>query len=224
MEPERVPKSFGCLPHRNLKLSLSKSESKSNSNSNSPRTPRSPSVTSQRKSSNGIRLKSNSNSSSPRTPRSPSVTSRKSSNSIRSKEDEYQKVFRRFDFDHDGKISAFELRAYFGSIGEYMSHEEAQAVISDLDTDGDNLIDFQDFLRLMKKEGDQDDDEDLKAAFEMFEFQKGSGRITAKSLQKVLSRLGDTKSYDDCVAMIEVYDTDGKGELDFQQFQQMMMA
>lgn len=195
MEPERVPKSFGCLPHRNLRLSLSRSRSRSSSSSFS----------------------------SPRTPKSPSVTLRKSSNnSTRSREDEYREVFRRFDSDNDGKISALELRAYFGSIGEYMSHENAQAVITDLDTDGDNLIDFQDFLRLMTKEGAED--EDLKAAFETFEFQKGSGIITPKSLQKVLSRLGDEKSYDECVAMIQVYDTDGKGELHFHEFQQMMTA
>ncbi|XP_027078132.1 probable calcium-binding protein CML41 [Coffea arabica] len=195
MEPERVPKSFGCLPHRNLKLSLSRSRSKSASSSTS----------------------------SPRTPKSPSVTPRKStSSSTQSKEDEYREVFRRFDNDNDGRISAVELRAYFGSVGEYMSHEDAETVIRDADTDGDSLIDFQDFLRLMKKEGSED--EDLKAAFEMFEFQKGSGRITPKSLQKVLSRLGDAKSYDECVEMIEVHDTDGKGELHFQEFQQMMMA
>ncbi|KAL3526699.1 hypothetical protein ACH5RR_011355 [Cinchona calisaya] len=195
MEPERVPKSFGCLPHRNLKLSLSRSRSKSNSCSSSPRTPKSS---------------------------SPSITPRKSSS--RSKEDDqYREVFCRFDNDNDGKISALELRAYFGSIGEYMSHEDAQAMITYLDTDGDNLIDFHDFLSMMKKDNG-DHGQDLKAAFEMFEFQKGSGRITPKSLQKVLSRLGDTKSYDECAAMIDFFDTDGKGELHFHEFQQMMTA
>ncbi|KAA8547304.1 hypothetical protein F0562_003832 [Nyssa sinensis] len=159
------------------------------------------------------RSKSSSNLSSPRSPLSP-VTPK-----IISREDEFREVFRRFDGDNDGKISAVELRAYFASIGEYMSHEEAQGVIDDLDMDGDNLINFQDFLRLMKQEGQ---DEDLKAAFEMFEFEKGSGRITPRSLQRVLSRLGDSKSYDECVAMIQVYDTDGNGALDFHEFHQMM--
>uniref|UniRef100_A0A5B6YYQ6 EF-hand domain-containing protein n=1 Tax=Davidia involucrata TaxID=16924 RepID=A0A5B6YYQ6_DAVIN len=185
MEPARVPKSFGCFPHKGLKLGgLQRLGSKSTSTASSPRSPLSP------------------------------VTPKSSS-----REDELRQVFRRFDGDSDGKISALELRAYFASIGEYMSHEEAQGVIDELDMDGDNSIDFQDFLRLMKMEGE---DDDLKAAFEMFEFQKGSGRITPKSLQRVLSRLGDSKSYDDCVAMIQVYDTDGSGELDFHEFHQMM--
>ncbi|CAL5367181.1 unnamed protein product [Camellia sinensis] len=185
MEPERVPKSFGCFPHKKgLKLSLHRLRSKSSSNLSSPRTPRSP-IT-------------------------PKTTTR---------EDELREVFRHFDGDNDGKISAVELRAYFASIGEYMSHEEAQGVIGELDGDGDNLIDFSDFMRLMKKEGE---DEDLKAAFEMFEFEKGSGRITPKSLQRVLSRLGDVKSDNECEAMIRVFDTDGNGVLDFHEFNQMM--
>nr|QHQ96733.1 calmodulin-like protein 41a [Vitis amurensis] len=136
------------------------------------------------------------------------------------KEDELKQVFRHFDSDGDGKISALELRAYFGSIQEYMSHEEAQAAINDLDTDGDNLLDFQDFVKLMQREdGNQ---EDLKRAFEMFELEKGSGCITPKGLQRMFNRLGDEKSYDECVAMIQVFDIDGNGVLDFQEFHQMM--
>ncbi|KAK2998573.1 hypothetical protein RJ639_023311 [Escallonia herrerae] len=137
------------------------------------------------------------------------------------REDELKEVFRRFDGDNDGKISAVELRAYFASIGEYMSHQEAQLVINDLDTDGDNLIDLDDFMRLMTKEGEE---EDLKAAFEMFEFEKGSGRINPASLQRVLSKLGDSRSHDECAAMIQIYDVDGTGELGFDEFHHMMMA
>ncbi|KAL6993638.1 hypothetical protein U1Q18_011750 [Sarracenia purpurea var. burkii] len=142
---------------------------------------------------------------------------------VNSREDELREVFRRFDGNKDGKISAAELRAYFASVGEYMSHEEAQGVIEDLDTDGDNLIDFGDFLRFMKMEGaGEEEEDDVKAAFEVFEFEKGSGRITPKSLQRVLSRLGDVKSHDECAAMIQVFDTDGDGELDFHEFNRMM--
>ena len=139
----------------------------------------------------------------------------------RAREDELKEVFRHFDSDGDGRISALELRAYFRSIGEYMSHEEAQSAINDLDADQDNMLDFQDFLRLMKREAN-DYDDDLKTAFEMFEMEKGSGYITPKGLQRMLHRLGDTKSYDDCVAMIHVFDIDGNGVLDFHEFNQMM--
>ncbi|GKU94607.1 hypothetical protein SLEP1_g8072 [Rubroshorea leprosula] len=136
------------------------------------------------------------------------------------REDELKEVFRRFDSDGDGKISALELRAFFASVGEYMSHEDAQGVIEELDTDGDDMLDFDDFLRLMKRESNNE--EDLKKAFEMFELEKGDGCITPRGLQRMLQRLGDPKSYDECVAMIQVYDTDGNGVLDFHEFNQMM--
>jgi len=134
------------------------------------------------------------------------------------REQELQEVFCRFDTDGDGKISALELRAYFASVGEYMSQEDAQSVIEELDTDGDLLIDFSDFLKLMKTDGD----DDLRRAFEMFEDEKGSGSITPRGLQTMLRRLGDAKSYEECENMIRVYDTDGNGVLDFQEFNQMM--
>ncbi|XVE82688.1 hypothetical protein DITRI_Ditri16bG0026100 [Diplodiscus trichospermus] len=162
--------------------------------------------------------KSSSTLSSPRT--SSPASPRRPPERTKKEESELKEVFRYFDGDGDGKISAFELRAYFGSIGEYMSHEDAQAVINDLDSDGDSMLDYQDFLKLMKREGAGDDD--LKKAFEMFELEKGSGCITPKGLQRMLIRLGDAKSYDECVAMIQVYDIDGNGVLDFHEFHQMM--
>ncbi|KAK4584385.1 hypothetical protein RGQ29_022208 [Quercus rubra] len=193
MAPDRDQKASKWFANKSVRLSLDCRGAKSVSTLDSVRSPRSPM-------------------SSSRTPK------------LTSKEDELKEVFRYFDGDGDGKISALELRAYFGSIGEYMSHEEAQGVIADLDSDGDNLLDLEDFLKLMKREtgGEKGDDQDLKKAFEMFEMEKGSGRITPTSLQRMLHRLGDPKSFDECAAMIRVYDIDGNGVLDFNEFHQMM--
>ncbi|XP_052197037.1 probable calcium-binding protein CML41 [Diospyros lotus] len=201
-----APKSFGCFPLKGarggLKLSLQRLRSKSSSTGS--RSSRSPPPT--------------------RAPTSPSPSIRPHIMPTAREDDEFRQVFGYFDSDDDGKISAVELRAYFGSIGQYMSHEEAQVVINDFDSDGDGLIDMEDFLRLMKRDvkGDDNYKDDLKAAFQMFELHKGSGRITPKSLQRALSRLGEVNSYDECKAMIQVFDTDGNGELDFHEFHRMM--
>ncbi|XVF61956.1 hypothetical protein PTKIN_Ptkin08bG0176900 [Pterospermum kingtungense] len=188
METAKLSKASKWFSKKSLRLSLHRRRSKSSSTLISP-----------------------ASSSSPTSPPTPKRTRR-------ADDDEMKQVFGYFDGDGDGKISALELRAYFGSIGEYMSHEDAQGVINDLDSDGDSMLDYQDFLKLMKR----DDDGDLKKAFEMFELEKGSGCITPKGLQKMLNRLGDAKSYDECVAMIQVYDIDGNGVLDFHEFHQMM--
>ncbi|KAK6793616.1 hypothetical protein RDI58_007069 [Solanum bulbocastanum] len=125
---------------------------------------------------------SNSSQSSPRTPKSSNISRRNSS-----REDEFREVFRHFDTDNDGKISAFELRAYFGSVGEHMSHEDAQEIVDELDTDGDNFINFEDFKKLlMQKEGSSEEDESLKSAFEMYELEKAekAGEIIRQGIYK----------------------------------------
>lgn len=156
--------------------------------------------------------------------------SRSSCSPSSSRQDELRGVFAHFDADGDGKISATELWAYFRSVGETLSLSEAQVVIEDHDADRDGLIDFDDFLKLMKMEesgqsgggGGDDEEGDLRRAFEMFEHEKGSGCITPKGLQMMLRRLGQSRSFDDCAAMIRVYDIDGNGVLDFHEFHQMM--
>ncbi|KAG9440877.1 hypothetical protein H6P81_021042 [Aristolochia fimbriata] len=150
-----------------------------------------------------------------------------------------RQAFRCFDGDGDGKISGHELRDFFASRGEAVSLDSVEAVISELDSDADGLLDYNDFQRLVlvgstgdrSRSGDDNIDEeqsqkkkeDLKDAFEMYELEKGSGCITPKSLQRVLSQvLGDDKSFEECKAMIRPYDLDGNGVIDFNEFCHMM--
>lgn len=140
-------------------------------------------------------------------------------------DDELRRVFSHFDVDGDGKISAFELRDHFGSVGEYISHEAAQEAINEVDSDADGSLGFEDFLGLMTRrdlDGNGDGGGELKTAFEMFEVEKGSGCITPKGLQKMLAKLGESRTYGECEAMIRFYDIDGNGVLDFHEFRQMM--
>ncbi|XVF63932.1 hypothetical protein PTKIN_Ptkin09bG0126200 [Pterospermum kingtungense] len=164
-----------------------------------------------------LRSKSKSSSSLPPSPTVPAPTLLNNT-----REEELQQVFRRFDSDGDGKISGEELSAYFTSIGDNVSREEAQRVIRDFDNNGDNLLEFKEFVKLM--EGDNEGDDDIKRAFEMYQVDKGCGCISPVGLQQMLNRLGDLKSYEECAAMIRVFDLDGNGVLDFHEFQQMMSS
>ncbi|KAL2346349.1 hypothetical protein Fmac_000349 [Flemingia macrophylla] len=130
-------------------------------------------------------------------------------------------VLDHLDADKDGKISSTELIDYFTSVGESVSPRVTERVVNEFDSDGDQLLDLGDFVKLMKQEEIHMEDV-LRSAFHMFEAHKGCGRITPQGLQQMLRQLGDVKSHDDCVAMIQPFDLDGNGFLDFHEFQQMM--
>lgn len=135
---------------------------------------------------------------------------------------ELREIFRHFDRDMDGRISGAELREFFASMGD-----DGGSLPLGLKEDGggDHLmtLGFDDFVRIVEsKGGEEEEREDLRRAFEAFEAVKGSGRITPRGLQRVLSQLGDEPSVAECEAMIRAYDDDGDGELDFHDFHRMM--
>ncbi|XP_061370695.1 probable calcium-binding protein CML41 [Gastrolobium bilobum] len=139
-------------------------------------------------------------------------------------DDKLKDVFDHLDVDRDGKISSKELMDYFASVGESVNHKVAKSVINEFDSDGDELLDFGDFVRLMKQEDNGELEDILRSAFEMFEVEKGCGCITPKGLQQMLRQLGDVKSHDECAVMIRAFDLDGNGFLDFHEFQLMMSS
>ncbi|KAI0529527.1 hypothetical protein KFK09_002079 [Dendrobium nobile] len=142
----------------------------------------------------------------------------------------FQEVFSRLDSDGDGRISIEELRSFLGWTGDHVLPDEVATVVSDIDVDDDGFIDYCSFVRLVDgghrrgegREGERDYEEDIRRAFEMFKGEEGEGSITPRGLQRVLGRLGDEKSEEDCAAMIRVYDLDGNGVLDYHEFHRMM--
>ncbi|WVZ68711.1 hypothetical protein U9M48_017618 [Paspalum notatum var. saurae] len=136
---------------------------------------------------------------------------------------ELREIFRHFDRDMDGRISGRELREFFASMGDGgLALGQGLGGLED-GTGSDLMLGFDDFVRIVEsKGGEEEEREDLRRAFEAFEAVKGSGRITPRGLQRVLSQLGDEPSVAECEAMIRAYDDDGDGELDFHDFHRMM--
>ncbi|CAI8612148.1 unnamed protein product [Vicia faba] len=136
---------------------------------------------------------------------------------------QYERVFNRFDENGDGKISPAELRQCVEEIGgEKLSTEDAEAAMANLDSDGDGLLGFDDFLKFVDGVKEEDKVNDLKEAFKLYDVD-GSGCITPRSLEKMLSKLGDSRSLDECQLMISKFDLDGDGKISFEEFKVMML-
>ncbi|KAL4363943.1 hypothetical protein GQ457_04G015140 [Hibiscus cannabinus] len=137
--------------------------------------------------------------------------------------EEYERVLTYFDKDGDGKISASELSHRLGQMGGKLLLNEAAVAVEALDSNGDGLLDLQDLINLMEEDnGEEDKLRDLRDAFGMYD-EDGCGFITPKGLKKMLSKLGESKSIDECKLMIKHFDINGDGVLSFEEFRVMMM-
>ena len=73
-----------------------------------------------------------------------------------------------------------------------------------------------------RQKGEEEEERELRKAFGMYEME-GEGCITASSLKRMLSRLGESRELEECQAMIRRFDLDGDGVLSFDEFKVMMM-
>ncbi|MCD9642670.1 hypothetical protein HAX54_029577 [Datura stramonium] len=131
---------------------------------------------------------------------------------------ELERVFTYFDENGDGKVSSADLRRCVKAVGGELTEEEAEMAVRLSDSDGDGLLGLEDFTKIM--EGMEEESE-LFGAFGMYEEKEG-GYITPKSLKRMLSRLGESTSIDNCKVMIKRFDINGDGVLSFHEFKIMM--
>ncbi|KAK1404766.1 putative calcium-binding protein CML19 [Heracleum sosnowskyi] len=132
-----------------------------------------------------------------------------------------QRVFNYFDEDEDGKITASELRTCMTAVGgREMTLAEAEMAVETADSDGDGMLGLDDFSKLLETSCGTEEEE-LREAFGLYAAE-GTSSITAKSLKRMLSRLGQSTSVDNCRAMIRKFDLNGDGVLNFDEFRVMM--
>ncbi|KAG6528555.1 hypothetical protein ZIOFF_010733 [Zingiber officinale] len=64
-------------------------------------------------------------------------------------EDELKEAFKLFDKDNNGLISPNELMSVICNLGKEVEYDEVEAMIKEVDLDGDVHVDFREFSRVM---------------------------------------------------------------------------
>ena len=142
------------------------------------------------------------------------------------------RIFEKLDKNGDGLVSLEELNWLLEKIGvQIISLEELESIVGKSSLDLNEFLSFHDSISKQNnscsnevvEEEEANEESDLVKAFKVFDL-NGDGFISCDELQNVLSRLGlwDENSGRDCRSMIHVYDTNLDGQLDFEEFKNMM--
>ncbi|KAG2499977.1 hypothetical protein HYH03_002262 [Edaphochlamys debaryana] len=136
---------------------------------------------------------------------------------------EYREAFSLFDKDGNEKITTKELGIVMRSLGQNPTEKELQAMIREVDTDGNGTVDFNEFCKLMENRQlqTQDQEEMLREAFKMFD-RDGNGQINASELRHVMTNLGEALTDEEVDAMIREADVDADGSVNYEEFVRMM--
>ena len=89
--------------------------------------------------------------------------------------------------DGSGTISTKELLPVMRSMGQNPTEDEVLNLVIEYDVNGDGTIDFDEFLEMMRKQAEQQDNSaELREAFKIFD-RDGNGYIDAAELKKVFA-------------------------------------
>ncbi|XP_029654828.1 caltractin-like [Octopus sinensis] len=129
---------------------------------------------------------------------------------------EIREAFDLFDSEGSGTIDAKELK--MRALGFEPTKEEMRKLISEIEKDSSDRIDFEGFLSVMtKKMVERDPREEILKAFKLFDDDE-TGKISFKNLKRVARELGENLTDEELQEMIDEADKDGDGEVNEDEF------
>ena len=135
-------------------------------------------------------------------------------------EEEIQKIkaiFESIDIDNDGKLSLEEMKKAV-SLSDGMKPEYIEQIFKSIDTDNSGNIEYTEFISASIEKSIYLNKEKLKDAFKLFDIDN-SGKISRAEIERVLHVDKNSKEID---AIMDKHDKNKDGEIDFQEFIEMM--
>lgn len=136
---------------------------------------------------------------------------------------EFKDAFAIFDKDGGGSITTQELGEVMKSLGQKPTTAELEAIVREIDADGNGEIDFPEFLTMMlRKMNEGDPEKELMDVFMVFD-KDGSGTISSEELRAAMRVIGEKLTDDEIQDAIRLADRDGDGEVDYDEFIQFVL-
>lgn len=130
-----------------------------------------------------------------------------------------RETFTSLDVNHDGRLTAAEMRRGLRTAGLEEVAGDLQRMINEVDADGSGSIDYTDFLAATVDPNTyKRDAAATKGAFDVFD-RDGDGKISLDELKLVL---GDGSRGANITELLQQVDTDGDNSVSYAEFMQMM--
>ncbi|KAJ3193701.1 Calcium-binding component of the spindle pole body (SPB) half-bridge [Irineochytrium annulatum] len=135
---------------------------------------------------------------------------------------EIKEAFDLFDTDKDSALDYHELKVAMRALGFDVKKTEVLKILREYDKNGQGLIDFEDFNKVMtEKILDRDPMDEIRKAFQLFD-DDGTGKISLRNLRRVAKEIGENLDDEELQAMIDEFDLDQDGEINEQEFISIM--
>ena len=104
---------------------------------------------------------------------------------------EFKEVFKLFDTDGSGAISHIELGNVLRQLGQNPTDQELKNLVEEVDIDGSGQIEFNEFVQMMGRMLEEDEEnDDFREPFDMFDTD-GDGHISMMDIKRVINNLGE---------------------------------
>ena len=130
-----------------------------------------------------------------------------------------------FDIDKSGVITFAGLKQVMTELGANPTDEEVQDMINLVDETGNNEINFDGFVNLMRlrnEDPSEDAEQNLHDVFDIFDT-NGTGYIDRNDLRVLMKKLAQDLTEEEITQIMEEVDQDGDNQISFEEFRTLVV-